>query len=721
MSIERLEASLRRFRARVSQAAMSNPPRPWQLGRLTSAELLESMLLARHLDKLALELRAEGKGHYTISSAGHEANAVLGRLTTPGDPTLLHYRSAAAQLERARQVPRVDAVSDIALSLVAAADEPLCSGRHKIFGSKALGIIPQTSTIGSHLPRALGLAFALERRPRLGLPRLAPADAITLVSFGDASLNHSTLQGALNAAAWVIHQHLKLPLLCVCEDNQLGISVYTPPDWVATRLSAQPHFRYFHAEMWRLDQTYQAAEAAVSYCRKQRLPAFLHLQCRRLLGHAGSDVDVSYRPRDDIEQAEERDPVLCAAIDCIEAGVLSSADVLGLEQGAQARVERAGQLARQSTPLTSRAHVMAPLAPPTLELREPPEPDAGEIPSEAMSLAQGINLALREILDQHPEALLFGEDIARKGGVYGVTKGLLQHAGPARVFNTLLDEQTILGLALGTATHGLLPIPEIQYLAYLHNAEDQLRGEAATLRFFSNGAYDNPMIVRIAGLAYQKGFGGHFHNDNSLAVLRDIPGLIVGIPARADDAVEMYRTARELALKAREVVVIVEPIALYHERDLLQERDGLWLATPGPGLASLSEARVYAAEARDLLLVSYGNGVRLCLRASRTLAAEYGIRARTLDLRWLKPLPIDDVCRHLHDIGRALIVDECRRTASPSEELMTALVERSRDYELRRVTSADSFVPLGEAAGLVLVSESEIVQAALALGTHRNA
>src|SRR5690606_16878010 len=114
MSIERLEASLRRFRARVSQAAMSNPPRPWQLGRLTSAELLESMLLARHLDKLALELRAEGKGHYTISSAGHEANAVLGRLTTPGDPTLLHYRSAAAQLERARQVPRVDAVSDIA-------------------------------------------------------------------------------------------------------------------------------------------------------------------------------------------------------------------------------------------------------------------------------------------------------------------------------------------------------------------------------------------------------------------------------------------------------------------------------------------------------------------------------------------------------------------------------------------------------------------------------
>ncbi len=122
--------------------------------------------------------------------------------------------------------------------------------------------------------------------------------------------------------------------------------------------------------------------------------------------------------------------------------------------------------------------------------------------------------------------------MAKKGGVYGVTKGLFERFGPSRVFNTLLDEQTILGLALGTATLGLLPIPEIQYLAYVHNAEDQLRGEASTMRFFSSGAFDNPMIVRIAGLAYQKGFGGHFHNDHSLAVLRDLPGVVLGVPAR---------------------------------------------------------------------------------------------------------------------------------------------------------------------------------------------
>jgi 2-oxoisovalerate dehydrogenase E1 component len=124
-----------------------------------------------------------------------------------------------------------------------------------------------------------------------------------------------------------------------------------------------------------------------------------------------------------------------------------------------------------------------------------------------------------------------GEDVGRKGGVYGVTQKLQARFGPDRVIDTLLDEQSILGLGIGMAHNGFLPIPEIQFLAYLHNAEDQLRGEAATLPFFSNGQFTNPMVVRIAGLGYQKGFGGHFHNDNSLSVLRDIPGLILACPS----------------------------------------------------------------------------------------------------------------------------------------------------------------------------------------------
>jgi len=127
-----------------------------------------------------------------------------------------------------------------------------------------------------------------------------------------------------------------------------------------------------------------------------------------------------------------------------------------------------------------------------------------------LTLALAINRALHDILDRHPEAMIFGEDIARKGGVYGVTRGLLGKNSSARVFDTLLDEQSIIGLALGAGVSGLLPIPEIQYLAYFHNAADQIRGEGATLQFFSNRQYRNPMVVRVQATDTRRGSAGTF-------------------------------------------------------------------------------------------------------------------------------------------------------------------------------------------------------------------
>ena len=138
---------------------------------------------------------------------------------------------------------------------------------------------------------------------------------------------------------------------------------------------------------------------------------------------------------------------------------------------------------------------------------------------------------------------MFGEDVAAKGGVYGVTKGLLAKAGAGRACSTPCSTRPASSASPSArAISGFVPIAEIQYLAYLHNAEDQLRGEAATLQFFSNGQYRNGMVVRVAGLGYQEGFGGHFHNDDSLTVLRDLPGVVVAVPSRPDDAAAMLRT-----------------------------------------------------------------------------------------------------------------------------------------------------------------------------------
>ena len=255
-------------------------------------------------------------------------------------------------------------------------------------------------------------------------------------------------------------------------------------------------------------------------------------------------------------------------------------------------------------------------------------------------------------------------------------------------------------------------MPEIQYLAYLHNAEDQLRGEAATLQFFSQGRYRNGMVVRVAGLGYQRGFGGHFHNDDAVGVLRDVPGLVIASPGRPDDAAAMLRTCLESARVDGVVCVFLEPIALYHTRDLYEEGDEGWLA-PAAGEAPLGAGRVHG-DGSDLTIVTWANGLRLSLRAARRLEAR-GIRARVLDLRWLAPLPVDDLLREAGATGRVLVVDETRRTGGVSEGVVTALVDAGFDGRIARVASKDSFIPLGDASGLVLVSQHEIEQAALSL------
>jgi 2-oxoisovalerate dehydrogenase E1 component len=310
---------------------------------------------------------------------------------------------------------------------------------------------------------------------------------------------------------------------------------------------------------------------------------------------------------------------------------------------------------------------------------------------------------------------VFGEDVGRKGGVYGVTKGLQRRFGASRVFDTLLDEQSILGVALGGGLAGLLPVPEIQYLAYLHNAEDQLRGEAATEQFFSAGQFRNPLVLRVAGYGYQKGFGGHFHNDNAVGVLRDIPGLVIASPARPDDAAAMLRTCLASAAVDGSVCVFLEPIALYHTRDLHDEGDGGWLA-PYPGrdaYVPLGRAGSYG-DGGDLTMVTFGNGLRMSLRVARRLASQ-GIGARVVDLRWLAPLPADDVLREARATGRVLVVDETRRSGGVSEGVVTALVDAGYQGRIARVTSEDSFIPLGPAAHSVLLDEPTIEKAAVDL------
>jgi 2-oxoisovalerate dehydrogenase E1 component len=209
------------------------------------------------------------------------------------------------------------------------------------------------------------------------------------------------------------------------------------------------------------------------------------------------------------------------------------------------------------------------------------------------------------------------------------------------------------------------------------------------------------MVVRVAGYAYQKGFGGHFHNDNAVGALRDIPGLVIASPSRPDDAAAMLRTCLAAAAEDGSVCVFLEPIALYHTRDLHDDGDGGWLSAYPPPDAHVPAGRARSyGDGTDLTVVTFGNGLRMSLR---------------VDLRWLAPLPADDLLREARLTGRVLVVDETRRTGGVSEAVVTALADAGYAGLIARVTSEDSFVPLGPAANAVLLDELTIEKAAVGL------
>jgi 2-oxoisovalerate dehydrogenase E1 component len=687
--------------------------------------LWQAACLARALDRQSRVMQRAGQGFYTIGSSGHEGMGAVALALRTTDMAFLHYRDAAFQIARASQVPGQNPTWDMLLSFASSAEDPISGGRHKVLGSKALNTPPQTSTIASHLPKAVGAAYAIgaARRYRPEHAEL-PDDAIVMCSFGDASANHSTAQGAFNAAGWTAWQAIPLPLLFICEDNGIGISTKTPKGWIEANFSSRPGLRYFKADGLDFYDAFKVAQEAADFVRRRKKPAVLHIRTIRLYGHAGADVPTTYLPREEVEAEEAQDPLLHMVRLMDQAGVMTPAQALEIYTETNARVVRVADEVVTRPRLKTATEVMASIIPPA----RPNRPTNGPTP-EARAAAFGsdlkamdepqimsrlINWALTDLMLEHPEIVMMGEDVGRKGGVYGVTQKLTQRFGPGRMIDTLLDEQTILGLAIGMAQNGFIPLPEIQFLAYLHNAEDQIRGEAATLPFFSNGQYTNPMVLRIAGLGYQKGFGGHFHNDNSVAVLRDIPGVILAVPSNGADAALMLRECVRLARDEGRVVVFLEPIALYPMRDLHAEKDGAWMRHyPDPSRRiALGEVGV-EGDGTDLAIVSFGNGIYISNQSSEELIS-HGVSTRIVDARWLSPLPKAALTAAVQGCKRILIVDETRHSGGVAEALMAHFHETTT-AKLARVTAEDSFIATGPAYAATMPSAESITKAALDL------
>ena len=304
-------------------------------------------------------------------------------------------------------------------------------------------------------------------------------------------------------------------------------------------------------------------------------------------------------------------------------------------------------------------------------------------------------MGLAVVLERHPNALLFGEDVAVKGGVYGVTRGLHARFGAGRVFDTLLDETSILGLALGAAVSGFLRSRRSSTSPCLHSTEDQLRGERSDAPVLLAAGVSQRNGGAHRGLRLPARVRGHFHNDDAVGVLRDIPGAVIASPARPDDAAAMpSRASRRHTSTDRSACTWSRSRST--TRATCTRRATTVGSRLSPMTVPVGSARTYL-DGRDLDR-DLGERAPAPLRVARRLATR-GIRARVLDTLKLAPLPVEDILREANATGRVLVVDETRRTGGVSEGVIAELVDAGFDGRLARVTSKDSFVPLATQRG----------------------
>ncbi|MDP5191059.1 thiamine pyrophosphate-dependent dehydrogenase E1 component subunit alpha, partial [Rheinheimera baltica] len=423
------------YRERLKSGKLPSHSSSHNIDFATLHQLWHSQLCSRLLDLQSRLLQAKGQSFYTIGSAGHEGNAAVAAALRVTDPAFLHYRSGAFFIERSKQLAGSTPLYDMMLSFCASSDDPISGGRHKVLGSLALNIPPQTSTIASQLPKAVGAAFAIDLSKRLGLNGQWPYDAIVMCSFGDASANHSTAQGAINSACWAAYQQVPMPILFVCEDNGLGISTPTPSGWIEQDLADRPALKYFAADSRDLAQSYHVARRAADYVRSKRKPAVLHLSTVRLFGHAGADAEAAYRTKAQIEAELELDPLLSSTAALLATGDVTAEQLLAQLNAVVAQIARVSEVASNQPKLNTAAQVMASIAPqrPMQPLPELPDVESRKQlfafdqhnMGKKQHLAKLLNWALHDVLSQYCNTVVFGEDVGKKGGVYGVTQHLV--------------------------------------------------------------------------------------------------------------------------------------------------------------------------------------------------------------------------------------------------------------------------------------------------------
>jgi 2-oxoisovalerate dehydrogenase E1 component len=459
----------------------------------------------------------------------------------------------------------------------------------------------------------------------------------------------------------------------------------------------------------------EVATELVAQVRAGVGPALLHARVTRPYSHSAADTQSKYRLPQEIESELEHDPIDGMERALVERGVITPDEAVAIRDEAHRIVSDAARdalAARRPDPATVLDNVVA--------LPDIPDPgpsavaDAGE--GDEVLLGEAIRRTLHEVMAADERIRVFGEDVADarediladvegKGGVFGTTHGLQRNFGRARCFNTPLSESNIVGRAVGQALRGLRPSPEIQFMDYIYPAMQQIKSEAATIRWRSNGTWTCPMVLRVPIGGYLTG-GAIWHSQCGEAIFTHIPGLLVAFPSRTADAVGLLRAAFQCE----------DPVLFFEHKHLLRQ-PYTRSRFPGPEHVVPFGRGRYVRRGRDLTIVTWGATVHKSDQAAEQLAEQHGWSVEIVDLRTLVPWDQDLVAESVRRTSRVLVVHEDVRRGGFGGEIASWIGDElfwELDAPVGRVAAQDCHVayePTLERA--VLPQVDDIVTGAL--------
>jgi 2-oxoisovalerate dehydrogenase E1 component len=613
--------------------------------------------LSRQIDeKAAIYIKRSMGWSYHARCTGHEGiQIILGQAFRANKDFLFPYYRDTATVLAAGMTPY-----ELILNGLSRAADPASGGRHMSnhFAKPEIHIQNVSSCTGNHSQHAVGLARAV---------KYYNDDAIVFTSQGESSMSEGYCYEAINGAS-----REKLPVVFVIQNNGYGISVPTSEQSANTRIS--DNFRGFkNLGIFNCDGTdfvdcSLKMKEALAFIREEGCPALIHADCVRIGAHSNSDAQDLYRNDEEISLVKTRDPLQKLKTLILSQGV-NEQILAGIEKEVIDEIEDACSRAEKAeSPKTESIFdfVFAPSY-------QSPKKESDFLPEDANvqeKLREAINRTLIEEFEANENCFLWGQDCAskKKGGVFNLTKGMLEKFGNKRVFNGPIAEDYIVGTANGMSRYRKdirIVIEAAQFADYVWPAMEQIV-EMGHDYWRSNGKFSPNVVLRLASGGYIS--GGIYHSQNIEAIMSHLPGIRVLAPAFADDAAGLLRTA----IRSEGPTFFLEPKYLYNRPDAASPRYGRDFAI------DFGKGRL-RRQGSDASVISYGNTVHMALKAAEDLANE-GYSVEVFDLRSIRPLDLEGIVSAVKRTGKILVLHEDHLFNGIGGEISALIMEHAFNY-----------------------------------------